>query len=90
MSRILIHVQYLKGIGHLQRMKLIAEATASLGAEVHIASGGLPLPNFAPSGVQIHQLPPLQAGPGGFADLRDESGQRVDDAWRAKRRDRLL
>ena len=90
MSRILIHVQYLKGIGHLQRMKLIAEAAALLGAKVHIASGGLPVPGFAPSGVQVHQLPPLQAGPGGFTDLRDESGQRVDDAWRAERRDRLL
>lgn len=90
MSRILIHVQYLKGIGHLQRMKLIAEAAASLGAHVHVVSGGLPVPAFAPSGAQIHQLPPLQAGPGGFSDLRDESGQNIDEAWRATRRDSLL
>lgn len=90
MSRIFIHVQYLKGIGHLQRMKLIAEAAASDGLDVHIVSGGLPISGFAPAGVHLHQLPPLQAGPEGFTDLRDERGQRVDEAWRSVRRDRLL
>ena len=90
MSRIFIHVQYLKGIGHLQRMRLITEAAASVGLDVHIVTGGLPISGFAPVGVQLHQLPPLQAGPEGFTDLRDERGQRVDEAWRSDRRDRLL
>ncbi|MEC9367261.1 MAG: glycosyltransferase [Pseudomonadota bacterium] len=90
MRRLLIHVQYLKGIGHLQRMGLIAEAAAAEGLEVHIASGGLPLPFFAPKGAGLHQLPPLQAGPGGFSDLRDEAGAPINEEWLADRRDRLL
>jgi predicted glycosyltransferase len=90
MKRLLIHVQYLKGIGHLQRAKLIAEAAAAQGLDVHIVSGGLPVPGFDPDGATLHQLPALQAGPGGFTDLRDAEGCRVDDAWRAARRDKLL
>lgn len=90
MSRILVYVQYLKGIGHLQRIGLIAEAAAVRGLDVHIVTGGLPLPGFAPQGASLHQLPPLQAGPGGFSDLRDGDGQPVDDAWRQGRRDGLL
>lgn len=90
MSRLLIHVQYLKGIGHLRRIGLVAEAAAARGLEVHVASGGLPLPGFDPDGASIHQLPALQAGPGGFTDLRDARGHPIDDGWRAYRRDQLL
>ncbi len=90
MTRLLIHVQYLKGIGHLQRAKLIAEAAAARGLDVHIASGGLPVADFRPGGAAVHQLPALQAGPGGFTDLRDADGKPVDDAWRATRQDKLL
>lgn len=90
MTRFLVHVQYLKGIGHLQRVKLIAEAAAARGMDVHIASGGLPLPALAPEGATIHQLPALQAGPAGFSDLRNEAMQPIDDGWRSERRDRML
>ncbi len=90
MSRLLIYVQYLKGIGHLQRMRLVAEAGARRGLEVHLATGGLPLPDFHAEGATLHQLAPLQAGPGGFADLVDARGHAIDEAWRSARRDRLL
>lgn len=90
MTRLLIHVQYLKGIGHLQRVKLIAEAAAARGMEVHIASGGLPLRALAPEGATIHQLPALQAGPASFSDLRNEAMEPIDDNWRNERRDRML
>ena len=36
------------------------------------------------------QLPPVKAGPEGFAALVTGSGEPVDDTWRAQRRDRLL
>lgn len=85
MTRIFIHVQYLKGIGHLQRIGLIAEAAARLGLEVHIVSGGIPLPSFKPADAVLHQLPPLLAGPAGFKDLRDGKGQSIDDPWRSAR-----
>lgn len=90
MSRIFFHVQYLKGLGHLQRARLIAEAVAGAGHQVDMVSGGLPLADFAPQGVTLHQLPALQAGPGGFRDLRDSEGRRVDEYWLQQRRDALL
>jgi len=90
MTRICIHVQYLKGIGHLQRIGLIAEAAVRHDAEVHIISGGLPLPSFRPAGAVLHPLPPLQAGPEGFRDLRDEKGQSIDHLWRNVRCKTLL
>lgn len=90
MPSLLIHVQYLKGIGHLQRVALIARMAAESGFDVHVASGGLPVAGFSPRGARLHQLPPLQAGPGGFRDLRDDKGQPADDIWMARRRAKLI
>ena len=90
MGRVLIHVQYLKGIGHLARTRLIAEAATRHGLDVHMVSGGLPLDDLRPVGATLHQLPALQAGPGGFKDLRDADGQAIDEAWRGRRREALL
>ncbi len=90
MSRIFFHVQYLKGLGHLQRARLIAEAACAKGHRVHMVSGGLAVDSFNPQGAELHQLPALQAGPGGFKDLRDSDGAAVDADWLARRRDKLL
>ncbi|GAB4226063.1 MAG: glycosyltransferase [Methyloligellaceae bacterium] len=90
MSRLFFHVQYLKGLGHLRRIGLIAAAARDKGAEVHVASGGLPVEGLIPEGVALHQLPALQAGPGGFGDLRDATGAPVDAAWKRRRREALL
>ncbi len=89
MSRILFHVQHLFGIGHLQRIGVIAEATAARGIETTIVTGGRPVPGFAPPGVRVCQLPPLKAGPGGFRDLRDGEGRKATPAYLEARRDRL-
>ncbi|RME96234.1 MAG: glycosyl transferase, partial [Alphaproteobacteria bacterium] len=90
MSRLFFHVQYLKGLGHLRRIGLIAAAARDEGAEVHVASGGLPVEGLIPDGIALHQLPALQAGPGGFGDLRDATGTAVDAAWKRRRREALL
>lgn len=90
MARILFQVQYLKGIGHLQRARLIAEAAAALGNDVEIVCGGLPVSGFAPHGVMLHQLPALQAGPRGFHDLQDANGEPAEKPYLDARRDRLL
>ena len=59
MSRsILFHVQYLLGIGHLQRSLRIANALARDGFAVTLVCGGMPVAELmaAPS-LRIVQLP---------------------------------
>ncbi len=90
MSQIFFYVQHLLGIGHMQRAGLISEAAASIGLDVTLVLGGIPLPSFTPKGVRVHQLPALKAGPGGFKDLRNEEGRPIDEAWRKERCSQLL
>ncbi len=71
MVRILIYVQHLLGIGHLQRCVHIASALTQRGVNVDIASGGMPVHEIVPDKITVHQLPALKAGPAGFRDLRD-------------------
>ena len=86
-ARVLFHVQHLLGIGHLRRAALIAAGLEAAGFTVDLVSGGMPVPGLP---VRAIQLPPVQAGPGGFADLRDAAGRPADAAWRADRGHRLL
>ena len=85
----MIHVQHLLGIGHLRRAATIAAALAAEGCATTLVSGGPPVDVIAPGAAALRQLPPLCAGDG-FADLRDERGRPIDDAFRAARRDALL
>ena len=88
--RVLFHVQYLLGIGHLQRSLRIAEALVENGVAVTLVQGGLPVPEVARArGIDIVQLPPIRARDATFA-LVDETGAPVDDTLRAGRRDALL
>ena len=43
-GRVLFHVQYLLGIGHLQRSLRIAEALVARGIAVTLVQGGPPMP----------------------------------------------
>jgi predicted glycosyltransferase len=89
-GRVLFHVQYLLGIGHVQRSLRIAEALADAGIAVTLAQGGPPLPEIvAASGIDLVQLPPIRARDATFA-LVDRAGNPVDDALRAERRAALL
>lgn len=89
-SRVLFYVQHLLGIGHLKRAALVARAMARRGLDVDLVSGGMPVSPLDTGGARLVQLPPLRAGEGGFSDLVDDAGRPVDDAWKARRRDRLL
>jgi predicted glycosyltransferase len=90
MPRVLFHVQYLLGIGHLQRSLRIGEALADAGIAVTLAQGGPPLPEITHGrGVDITQLPPIRSRDASFA-LVDEAGEPVTDALRAERRAALL
>jgi predicted glycosyltransferase len=87
---ILFYVQHLLGIGHLRRAALIAKAADRAGLSVLLVSGGLPVPGLDIGKAAFAQLPPLRAADQTFSALVDERGRPVDEAWRAKRRDRLL
>jgi predicted glycosyltransferase len=87
---VLFHVQYLLGIGHLQRSLRIAEALAARDIAVTLVQGGPPVPEVARArGIDIVQLPPIRARDATFA-LVDDAGNPIDDVLRAARRDRLL
>ena len=90
MPRVLFHVQYLLGIGHLQRSLRIAEALVDAGIAVTLVQGGLPLPEIARAdGIDIVQLPPVRARDASFA-LVDEAGAPISNELRAARREQLL
>lgn len=86
---VLIHVQHLLGIGHLQRMSILAQALVAADMQVNVVSGG-PAPDYKIEGVAFHQLPSLASADGGFLNLITESGQSPDQHWRNRRRDQLL
>lgn len=86
----MIYVQHLLGIGHLMRARLIAEALAAMGYDVHLVSGGMPVGGRMPRGVRTVQLPPIRVSEASFTPLRDGSGVPIDEAYRHTRRERLL
>ena len=82
-----IYVQHLLGGGHLVRMRLLASALHAAGSRVTLITGG------AFSGdaeYEVIRLPVLKTRPGDFLTLLDQSGEPVDENWKAVRRDRLL
>jgi predicted glycosyltransferase len=87
---VLFHVQWLLGIGHLQRSLRIAEVLAREGAAVTLALGGPATPGVAiDPAIRTVQLPPVKALDAGFA-LVDDRGEAICDEYRAVRRARLL
>ena len=75
-GRVLFHVQYLLGIGHLQRSLRIAEALVERGIAVTMVRGGPLVPEVGEAhGVEMVQLPPIRARDATFA-LVDERGTR--------------
>lgn len=88
--RVLIHVQHLLGIGHLQRsLQLAAELDLS-GYEVELISGGKPCTLVVPGSVKLRQLPPLYSPDGRFTQLLDSNDRGIDDQWRDHRKQRTL
>lgn len=83
--RAFLYVQHLLGIGHLQRMALLARALRADGFQVTLASGG------APAGIPVDvQLPPASAADFGFRILLDAEGKPVSEDWKRSRAARLL
>ncbi len=88
--RILICVQHLLGIGHLQRALQLAGGLAQADFRVDLVSGGMPNALRVPSGVCLHQLPPLRCADGNFDRLLDETGNEIDTDWQDRRKRQLL
>jgi predicted glycosyltransferase len=87
---VLFHVQYLLGIGHLQRSLRIANALTRQGIEVTLVCGGPPVAELAADpAIRVVQLPPVRARDARF-ELIDDAGRPLDDAFRASRRADLL
>lgn len=86
----MIYVQHLLGIGHLMRARLIAEALADIGFDVHLVSGGMPIGGRLPRNVRTVQLPPIRVTDASFTPLRDAVYTPIDDAYRDARRELLL
>ncbi|MEE8543529.1 MAG: glycosyl transferase, partial [Gammaproteobacteria bacterium] len=88
----LLYVQHLLGIGHLVRAGALARGLEAAGIRVVLVSGGMPVPvlNIGVGVSRFEQLPPVRAADETFKNLVDETGNSVDDAWRARRRERLL
>jgi len=87
---VLLHVQYLLGIGHLQRSLRIAGALARDGITVTLVNGGPPAPELAAyPKVRVVQLEPVRARDASFA-LVDDAGQPIGDTLRARRQEALL
>lgn len=88
--KILFYVQHLLGIGHLMRAGTLSRALEAGGFETLLVSGGTDVPGFDPGAARFTQLPPTRATDKFFKVLVDENDKQIDDAWKARRRERLL
>ncbi len=87
---VLIWVQHLLGTGHFKRAAHLASAIAADGLPVTLVTGGPPLDWQPPPGVELVQLPPIQARDRDFSALVDLEGRPIDDVFWAKRRAKLM
>ena len=87
---VLFHVQHLLGIGHLTRAATLARSLAAEGLEVTVASGGEPVAGVDFGRATLVQLPAARVADRRFSELLDARGVLVDDAWKARRCERLL
>ncbi|MFC3227289.1 glycosyltransferase family protein [Marinibaculum pumilum] len=90
MAKVLFYVQHLLGIGHLRRTATLTRAMQEAGLAVTVVSGGHEIPGLDLGGAALVQLPATRAIDESFKTLVDESGEIVDEGWKAERRERLL
>ncbi len=86
----MVYVQHLLGVGHLQRMRWLADALARHGFGVTLVSGGMPPADWHEPAFTLHQLPPARCADASFSHLLDTDGRIVDERWRKRRRRQLL
>lgn len=87
---IVFYVQYLLGIGHVQRSSLIVRALCDLGADVHVIFGGMPLPSMSFGSARVHQLTAVKSADTGFSQLVKADGSEFTANDKAQRCAQLL
>ncbi len=88
--RVLFWVTHLLGVGHFHRAVRMARAMRKIGLNVTLVNGGLPLDNVRLGDFDIIDLPPVSSPDTSYKRLVDPEGRGVDDAYMARRRDRLI
>jgi len=88
--RVLLYVQHLLGIGHLQRVSVLARAMSKTGLDVHVVSGGDEASFIEFSGISLYQLPIIKVEDASFGQLVDGDGTPVDAGYKESRKERLL
>ena len=88
--RVMIYVQHLLGVGHQRRAAAIARAMIDAGLDVVYVSGGAAVPDLDVGGAAFEQLPPCKAADSSFRLVDAETGDAIDEAWKERRRARLV
>jgi len=86
----LLYVQHLLGIGHLMRAGALAGGLEAGGIRVVLVSGGMPVSVLDSGAGRFEQLTPVRATDESFKTLVDEADEPISEAWKARRRQRLL
>ncbi|MFT5218290.1 MAG: putative glycosyltransferase [Gammaproteobacteria bacterium] len=89
-QRVMIYVQHLLGIGHLNRSLLLAGPLQQQGFDVSLVSGGMPQPKTRLHDFKIYQLDPVRSKDDRFTALVNSDGDEVDDDWKMRRKQQLL
>ncbi len=84
-ERVLFHVQHLLGVGHIHRARLLIGGFRKAGLAVDVVHGGIPVDGFDYEAESVTFLPALRARDASFADILDETGQPVSEAYRTRR-----
>jgi len=87
--RILLHVQHLLVIGHVQREAHLVRAMLEQGLAVTVLSGGEPV-DVDWGDAAIIQLPWARAADANFKNLVDENDRPLDEAFHQRRRKLVL
>ncbi|MEH6578362.1 MAG: glycosyltransferase [Amphritea sp.] len=88
--RIVFYVQYLLGIGHIRRSSLVVKALVSLGVQVDVVFGGMPVPNISFTGATVHQLMAIKSADTAFSGLVKADGSEFTDEDKKSRTTALL
>ncbi len=89
-KRLLFYVQHLLGVGHVFRAQRLCEGFTKAGFSVDVIYGGEPLPIMEFAAESIHFLPIIKAGAIDYSFNIDADGNRLSDAYMAKRQEKLL
>lgn len=87
---VLVYVQHVLGVGHLNRAATLARGLSAAGWRVMLVTGGRPVPALTLSTpdrpLRVVQLPPVASADLSFSGLVDDAGQPVGAAlWQARR-----